>query len=58
MKMVARKMTRTLCFLKWIRDHSGFWYLICTPDEEHMNLDMAKRLLIDVNFSNFPTKGQ
>lgn len=53
MKTEAYKTARTVRFLKWIRDHSGFWYLICTPDEEHMNLDMAKRLLIELYQQGF-----
>lgn len=45
MKKNIHKTTRTVRFLKWIRDHSGLWYLICTPGEEHMDLDMMKRLV-------------
>lgn len=32
-------------FLKWIRKYPGWWFLICTPDEEHMNPDMMKILI-------------
>jgi len=45
MKNKNNRTAHTLRFLKWIRDHSGLWYLICTPNEEHMNLDMMKQLI-------------
>jgi len=32
-------------FLKWIRRYAGWWHLICTPDEEHMNMGMMKMLI-------------
>ena len=31
--------------LKWIREYPGWWYLICTPGEEHMDLTMMQTLL-------------
>lgn len=43
--MKNKRTAQTLRFLKWVRKHSGLWYLICTPDEEHMNMDMLKRLI-------------
>jgi len=42
---MTRRDKHTIRFLKWIRVHSGLWYLICTPDEEHMNLGMMKKLV-------------
>lgn len=36
---------QTLQFLKWVRRHGGWWYLICTPNEEHMSPRMMKLLL-------------
>ena len=36
---------QTVKLLKWIRKYPGWWYLICTPDEEHINLDMMKMLV-------------
>lgn len=45
MKKKIGGASRTVRFLKWVREHSGLWYLICTPDEEYMNLDMMKRLM-------------
>ncbi len=31
--------------LKWIRKYPGWWYLICTPDDGHMNMVMMSRLI-------------
>ena len=45
MKKEARRRSETVRFLKWIRKYSGWWYLICTPDEEHMNMQMMKLLI-------------
>ncbi|MCI9273159.1 MAG: hypothetical protein HFE39_04280 [Clostridiales bacterium] len=36
---------RTIEFLKWIQKYSGWWHLICTPNDPHMNLNMMKMLL-------------
>ncbi len=43
--MKSNRTAQTFRFLKWIRNHSGLWYLICTPNEEHMNMDMLKQLV-------------
>lgn len=43
--MKNKRTYQTIRFLKWIRKHSGLWYLICTPNEEHMNLDMMRQLV-------------
>ena len=32
--------------LRWIRKYPGWWHLICTPDDEHMNMVMMSRLII------------
>ena len=42
---LTKRDKHTIRFLKWIRRYSGWWYLICTPDDEHMNLDMMKMLI-------------
>lgn len=39
------RTAQTVRFLKWIRTYSGWWYLICTPNEEHMNLSMMRTLI-------------
>ena len=31
--------------LQWIRDYPGWWYLICTPGAEEMNLQMMRLLI-------------
>lgn len=43
--MKNKRTAQTLRFLRWIREHGGLWYLICTPNEEHMNLDMMRQLI-------------
>ena len=44
-KNLTKRDKQTIRFLEWIRRYSGWWYLICTPDEEHMTLDMMKMLI-------------
>ncbi len=45
MEKINQRDKQTLHFLKWIRQYSGWWYLICTPEDEHMNADMMKMLV-------------
>lgn len=42
---LMKRDKQTIRFLKWIRQYSGWWYLICTPDDEHMTLEMMKMLI-------------
>ena len=42
---LTKRDKHTIRFLKWIRQYSGWWYLICTPNDEHMNLSMMKMLI-------------
>lgn len=42
---LTKRDKHTIRFLEWIRQYSGWWYLICTPNEEHMNMDMMKMLI-------------
>jgi len=42
---LTKRDKQTIRFLKWIRQYSGWWYLICTPGEGHMNMDMMKILI-------------
>ena len=42
---LTKRDRQTIRFLKWIRQYSGWWYLICTPGEEHMNMEMMKMLI-------------
>lgn len=36
---------QTIRFMKWTERYSGWWYMICTPNDEHMNLGMMKLLI-------------
>jgi hypothetical protein len=45
MENLTKRDKHTVRFLKWIRRYSGWWYLICTPNDEHMNLSMMKMLI-------------
>ena len=51
--MKNKQTARTVRFLKWIREHSGLWYLICTPGDEHMDIDMLKRLVCQLYQEGF-----
>ncbi len=43
---LTKRDKQTVQLLTWIRCYPGWWQLICTPDEEHMNLEMMKMLII------------
>lgn len=36
---------QTIRFLKWINRYSGWWYLICTPKDEHINPSIMQTLI-------------
>ena len=38
-----KKRSRKL--LKWIRRYSGYWWLICTPGDSHMNMMVARNII-------------
>ena len=40
-----QRTRQTIRFLKWIRKYSGWWHLICTPGDEHMDLKMMRMLI-------------
>ena len=42
---LTKRDQQTVRFLKWIRQYPGWWHLICTPNDEHMNLSMMKMLI-------------
>lgn len=44
-KTLTKRDKQTIRFMKWIRKYSGLWFLICTPDQEHMNNTMMKKLI-------------
>lgn len=45
MKQQTKRDKQVIRFLEWIRKYSGWWFLICTPGDEHMNLNMMKMLV-------------
>lgn len=45
MKKLSKRDRQTIRFLKWIRRYPGWWYLICTPNDEHMNINMMNTLI-------------
>lgn len=45
MEKITKRDRQTVHFLKWIKRYSGWWFLICTPNDEHMNIGMMKLLI-------------
>lgn len=45
MQELPQRREDTTRFLTWIREYTGWWYLICTPGAEEMNLDMMNMLI-------------
>ncbi len=43
--MSLKRDKQIINFLKWIRSYPGWWYLICTPGDEHMTISMMKKLI-------------
>lgn len=46
MKKITKRDKQTIQFLKWINKYPGWWQLICTPDDEHMNIKMMDMLIM------------
>ena len=42
---LTKRNKQTIRFLEWIRRYPGWWYLICTPGDEHMDIVMMKSLM-------------
>lgn len=36
---------QTVRFLKWINRYSGWWHLICTPHDEHINNSIIQTMI-------------
>ena len=36
---------RSRKLLKWIKRYSGYWWLICTPGDSHMNMIVARNII-------------
>ncbi len=45
MKRMGKRDGQTIRFLKWIKRYPGWWYLICTPNDGHMNISMMNMLI-------------
>lgn len=45
MKKITKRNKQTIRLLKWIKQYPGWWYLICTPNDEHMNIKMMHTLI-------------
>ena len=45
MKKITKRDKQTIRFLKWINKYPGWWQLICTPNDEHMNVNMMNMLI-------------
>lgn len=45
MKKITKRDKQTIRFLKWINKYPGWWQLICTPNDEHMNINMMNMLI-------------
>lgn len=45
MRKITKRDKQTIRLLKWIKQYPGWWYLICTPDDEHMNIKMMNTLI-------------
>jgi len=45
MKKESRRSREVVRFLKWTKKYNGWWKLICTPDDEHMNAHIMKQLI-------------
>ena len=43
--MSKERTRQTIKFLKWTEKYPGYWQLICSPGDEHMNLDMMRSLI-------------
>ena len=53
MPKYKKRTAETLRLLKWANKYPGWWHLICTPNEEHMNLQMMKMLIEELAKESF-----
>ena len=40
----SERIAETARVLKWTQKYGGWWYLICTPEEEHMTIETMNRV--------------
>lgn len=45
MKRITKRDKQTIRFLRWVKRYPGWWYLICTPNDGHMNIKMMNTLI-------------
>ncbi len=45
MKKITERDRQAVWVLRWIRKYPGWWHLICTPDDERMNMGMMSKLI-------------
>ena len=45
MKKITKRDKQTIRFLKWINKYPVWWQLICTPNEEHMNMQLMRTMI-------------
>jgi len=53
MEKEINEREEALRLLRWIREYGGWWKLICTPDEEHMNLTILQTLIARLQEEGF-----
>ena len=41
----SERIAETARFLKWTQKYGGWWYLVCTPEEEHMTIETMNRIV-------------
>lgn len=41
----TKRDKQTVRLLRWIQKYPGWWHLICTPNDEHMNIKMMSKLI-------------
>lgn len=45
MRRSRKEKKRSRKLLKWIKKYSGYWWLICTPGDSHMNMMVARNII-------------
>ena len=53
MKKKRKRLKQAIKFLKWTRKYSGWWQLICEPNNEHMNQSMMRMLIEKLEKESF-----
>ena len=42
----SKKMKKhSIKLLEWIRKYGGYWWLVCTPGDNRMNMDIARKII-------------